>query len=69
MFQATTYWHALEPGELLISNGSRPWFRAARAIRAPSSCIPTGGSSVSPATRAHDVVAELETVARCACRS
>ncbi len=65
MFQATTYWHALEPGELLISNGlatmgfALPAAIAAQLVHPDRRVICfTGDGGLMM------VVAELETVAR-----
>ena len=65
MFQTTTYWHALEPGELLISNGLATMGFALPAAIAAQLVHPgrrvvcfTGDGGLMM------VVAELETVAR-----
>ena len=65
MFQTTTYWHALEPGELLISNGLATMGFALPAAIAAQLAYPdrrivcfTGDGGLMT------VVAELETVAR-----
>src|SRR5882724_3704020 len=65
MFQATTYWHALEPGELLISNGlatmgfALPAAIAAQIVHPDRRVICfTGDGGLMM------VVAEFETVAR-----
>lgn len=65
MFQATTYWHALEPGELLISNGlatmgfALPAAIAAQLVHPDRRVICfTGDGGLMM------VVSELETVAR-----
>jgi acetolactate synthase-1/2/3 large subunit len=70
MFQTTAYWHSLEPGELLISNGlatmgfALPAAVAAQLVHPDRRVICfTGDGGLMM------VASELETVARLRCRS